>query len=120
MLQTEFPFILPKGYLDQEGHLHREGAMRLATALDEIEPMRDIRVKANDAYLTVILLSRVITRLGNLRAVTLDVIENLFSADLAYLQDLYRAVNTGDTPRVEAVCPQCQHHFQMETLPLGG
>jgi hypothetical protein len=120
MFPTEFEFTLPKGYVDQDGNLHREGAMRLATAMDEIVPMRDMRVKANDAYLTIILLARVVTRLGSLRQVTTDVIENLFSADLAYLQDLYRAVNAGEVPKAEAVCPQCQHHFQMEAIPLGG
>jgi len=120
MLQTEFEFTLPKGYIDSEGNVHRDGVMRLATAIDEIAPMRDPRVKANEAYLTIILLSRVITRLGTLRQINPGVIENLFSADLAYLQDLYRKINENGHMEVEVVCPECQHHFSWESVPLGG
>jgi hypothetical protein len=94
-LQTEFDFTLPRGYVDRDGNLHRAGVMRLATARDEIEPMRDPRVVDNEAYLTVILLSRVITQLGEVTQVTPKTVEGLFAADLAYLQDLYEAVNFG-------------------------
>ena len=97
-LQTEFPFVLPKGYVDQHGTLHREGVMRLANAADEIEPLRDHRVQENEAYLTVIVLSRVILSLGSLSQVTPKTIEGLFVSDLSYLQELYRAVNFGDRP----------------------
>src|SRR3546814_10604242 len=86
-LQTEFPFTLPRGYVDEGGTLHREGVMRLATARDEIEPLRDARVKENEAYLTVIVLSRTMVKLGSLSQVTPKTIEGLFSSDLAYLQD---------------------------------
>lgn len=120
MLQTEFDFTLPRGYVDPEGNLHREGVMRLATAIDEIAPMRDPRVKANEAYLTIILLSRVITKLGTLRQVNPHVVENLFSADLAFLQDFYRQINENGSASVEVVCPECQHHFEWESVPLGG
>lgn len=92
-LQTEFDFVLPRGYIDQNGTLHREGRMRLATAMDEIAPLRDPRVRANQAYLVIILLSRVITKLGTVEVIDTGVIENLFSADLAYLQDFYRKIN---------------------------
>lgn len=102
-LQTEFPFMLPKGYVDQHGTLHREGVMRLATARDEIEPLRDARVRENESYLTVILLSRVVTELGAITQVTPKTIESLFVADLAYLQDFYRAVNFEDRPLPDAV-----------------
>lgn len=95
-LQTEFDFTLPKGYVDNAGALHRKGTMRLATARDEITPMRDPRVQANDAYLTVVILSRVITQLGTLTTVSTGVIEELFAADLAYLQDFYGIINFGD------------------------
>jgi hypothetical protein len=95
-LQTEFPFTLPKGYVDQHGTLHRQGVMRLATARDEIEPLRDARVKENEAYLTAIVLSRVITELGTLSQVTPKIIEGLFVSDLSYLQDLYRVINFGE------------------------
>jgi len=95
-LQTEFPFLLPKGYIGEEGTLQRKGLMRLATARDEIQPLRDARVKENEAYLTVIVLSRVITELGTLQQVTPHTIEGLFVEDLAYLQDLYARINFGD------------------------
>ncbi len=120
MLQTEFEFTLPKGYIDSEGNVHRDGLMRLATAIDEIAPMRDPRVKSNEAYLTIILLSRVITRLGTLRHINPGVIEKLFSADLAYLQDLYRKINENGHMQVGVVCPECEHHFEWESVPLGG
>lgn len=93
MFQTEFEFTLPKGYLDSEGNLHRKGKMRLATAMDEIAPMRDPRVKTNSAYATVIILSRVITCLGALTEISPTTIEDLFAQDLNYLQILYRQIN---------------------------
>ncbi len=106
-LQTEFEFVLPKGYIDTEGNLHRKGVMRLATALDEISPLRDPRVRNNQAYLSIILLSRVVTRLGKLNdsEITPAVMENLFSADLAYLQNLYNRINSA-TPD-DTICPTC-------------
>ncbi len=96
MFQTEFEFTLPKGYLDAEGNLHRKGIMRLAKAMDEIVPLRDPRVKSNPAYSTVIILSRVITRLGALDEVTPAVIEGLFATDLNYLYQFYRRINELD------------------------
>jgi hypothetical protein len=104
-LQTEYPFTLPKGYVDDHGTLHRKGTMRLATARDEIEPLRDARVKENEAYLTVIVLSRVVTELGSVGEVNPKTIEGLFAADLAYLQDFYRVVNFGDPSVLETVEP---------------
>lgn len=94
-LQTEFEFELPKGYVDERGTLHRRGIMRLATARDELDPLRDLRVKENEAYFTVVVLARVITKLGSLSQVTANVIESLFVEDLAYLQNLYQAINFG-------------------------
>jgi hypothetical protein len=119
-IQTEFEFVLPRGYVDGDGQVHREGVMRLATAMDEIAPLRDPRVKANEAYLTVILLSRVIIRLGTLRAITTKTIENLYAADLAYLQDLYRRINEDGANVIHATCPSCGHTFEAEVVPLGG
>ncbi|HBL11308.1 MAG TPA: hypothetical protein DD379_07855 [Cyanobacteria bacterium UBA11162] len=103
MIQTEFEFTLPKGYLDSDGNLHRKGVMRLARAIDEIVPMRDPRVKSNPAYATVIILSRVISRLGALDEVTPMIVENLFACDLNYLQSFYRQINEleVDNNRVE-------------------
>jgi hypothetical protein len=119
-LQTEFPFVLPKGYVDREGNVHREGTMRLATANDEIAPLRDPRVRQNEAYMTVIVLSRVVTRLGSLADVNPGIIENIFSADLNYLQGLYRQINeTGDTS-VNTTCPDCGRRYRVEgVLPAG-
>jgi hypothetical protein len=118
-LQTEFDFVLPKGYLDDNGTLHKEGTMRMATALDEIAPLRDPRVRNNEAYLVVILLSQVITRLGTLPRVTPGIIEKLFAADIAFLQQLYRQINEVDMPSIDAVCPQCGHEFDVEIPFLG-
>ena len=92
-LQTEFDFTLPRGFVDEGGTLHKKGKMRLATAMDEIAPLRDPRVRANQAYLVVILLARVITSLGTVENIDTNVVENMFSADLAYLQDFYRKIN---------------------------
>ena len=100
-LQTEFSFTLPKGYVDKHGTLHREGVMRLATARDEIEPVRDARVQDNEAYLTVIVLSRVVTQLGTHPQVTPATIESLFVDDLAFLQDFYERINFGDHSAME-------------------
>lgn len=114
MLQTEFEFTLPRGYVDSEGNLHKHGVMRLATAADEILPLRDPRVKANQAYLVVILLSRVITKLENLSDINTKVIEGLFSADLAYLQNFYRQINEDGHTMIEATCPECTKSFAVE------
>ena len=119
-LQTEFPFNLPRGYVDSEGNLHREGVMRLATAYDEIAPMKDPRVQSNPGYLVIILLSRVITKLGSLQQINPKVIENLFSADLAFLQDFYRRVNEAGTSRVGVTCPECEAKFDVEVNGSGG
>ena len=118
-LQTEFPFTLPKGYVDEDGTLHRGGVMRLATAYDEITPIKDPRVQANPGYLVVILLSRVITRLGNVDHLNPKVIEGLFAADLAYLQDLYRRINENGHTRLHVACPHCQGEFEVEPAPPG-
>jgi hypothetical protein len=104
-LQTEFPFTLPKGYVDDNGTLHRTGVMRLACARDEIEPLRDGRVKENDAYATVIVLSRVVTELGTVGRVTTKTIESLFVSDFGYLQDLYRIINFQDPGILDALEP---------------
>jgi hypothetical protein len=93
MFRTEHEFVLPQGYLDADGELHREGVMRLATAADEILPLKDPRVQKNPAYLVIIVLSRVITRLGSVDGITTKTIENLFVADLAFLQRLYNEIN---------------------------
>ena len=103
-LQTEFTFILPKGYVDGDGTLHRHGSMRMATARDEIEPLRDPRVAgSDDPYLTILVISRVIKELGTLRQVTPHEVESLFAADLAFLQDLYGIINFGDPADVEVL-----------------
>lgn len=115
-IRTEFDFVLPRGYLDSTGAIHREGTMRLATARDELMPLGDERVKFNPAYLTVVLLSRVVTRLGPLEgdAIKPRIIEDLYASDLAFLQDLYRRVNTeGDTHAI-VTCPSCQERFTVD------
>lgn len=120
MFQTEHDFTLPRGYLDAEGTLHREGTMRLATAADEIQPLRDVRVQGNPAYLICILLSRVITRLGTVEPINPKVIEGLFTADLAYLQEFYNRINQTGQASVPAVCPKCAHEYALELNGVGG
>jgi len=119
VLQTEFEFTLPRGYVDSEGNLHKKGTMRLATAMDEIVPLRDLRVKSNQGYLAVILLSRVITKLGSLRDINTGIIENLFSADFAYLQDFYRQINENGTSTISVVCPECSKTVEVDLGHLG-
>ncbi len=119
VLQTEFEFTLPKGYVDETGTLHKEGVMRLATAADEILPMRDPRVQQNPAYLTVILLSRVVTKLGTLRMITPLVIEGLFAGDFAYLQEMYNRINQYGSNIIQTACPKCEHQFNIEMQPPG-
>ncbi|ACK69257.1 conserved hypothetical protein [Gloeothece citriformis PCC 7424] len=101
MLQTEFEFTLPKGYLDESGNLHRKGIMRLSRAIDEIAPLKDPRVKVNPAYATVLILARVIIRLGAVEEITPAIIEELFACDLNYLQQFYRHINDLDEPTSE-------------------
>jgi hypothetical protein len=120
MLQTEFSFTLPHGYVDAEGNLHRQGVMRMSTAYDEIAPMKDPRVQVNSGYLVIILLSRVITRLGELETINPKVVEGLFSADLAYLQDFYRRVNENGHNRLAITCPHCEAQFEVEVDNQGG
>jgi hypothetical protein len=119
VLVTEFAFTLPRGYLDGDGRVHREGVMRLATARDEILPLRDPRVRDNEAYLTVLLLSRVVTRLGVLSAVTPAVVEGLFAPDLAFLQDLYRRINQEGHTHATVTCPSCEHAFTIDVAGGG-
>jgi hypothetical protein len=113
-LQTEYEFTLPMGYVDEEGTLHRHGKMRLATAADEILPLKDPRVQNNPAYLIVILLSRVVTQLGTHPSMNPSVIEGLFAADLASLQDFYNQINLNGNRVVPVQCPHCQKGFEVE------
>lgn len=120
MLETDFPFTLPRGYVDANGTVHRDGVMRLATAFDEVAPLRDPRVQSNPAYLVIILLSRVVTRLGDLPMINPKVIEDLFSGDLAYLEDLYRRINENGSNKVTVACPHCEEKFDVELSGVGG
>lgn len=115
----DFEFELPRGYVDAQGVTHRQGTMRLATALDEVEPLRDPRVQANEAYLVILLLARVVTRIGSIDDVTTQVIEGLYASDLAYLQDLYQRLNAPESVVVGAVCPHCSTQFQLQVAPMG-
>jgi hypothetical protein len=116
---TEIQFTLPRGYMGAEGELHKDGLMRLATAADEILPLKDPRVQQNPAYLTVILLSRVVTKLGSLADVHPGVIEGLYASDLSYLQALYQNLNGDGAFTASAVCPKCEHHFDVRFDDLG-
>jgi hypothetical protein len=116
-LRTEFPFELPRGYVDEQGMVHRDGVMRLATARDELVPLRDVRVQENPAFLSVVLLGRVITRLGTLTMVHDGVVEGMFASDLAFLQDFYRQINAEGHTRASVACPHCSEPFEVD---LGG
>jgi hypothetical protein len=113
-MQTEVSFTLPKGYVDAGGAVHRDGIMRLATARDEIEPLRDPEVRQNEAYLTVLLLSRVVTRVGGVQDVTPEVIEGLYAADFDHLQRLYERLNTDGEAVGSVTCPSCSHAFEVD------
>lgn len=115
-LQTEFEFVLPKGYLDERGVVHKRGTMRLSTVKDEIAPLRDPRVRANEAYLVVVLLSQVITRLGTHNRITAAMIESMFAADIVYLQDFYRRINDLGDDHITVTCPNCGHVHEVEVL----
>lgn len=119
MFKTEHEFTLPLGYVDNEGNLHRDGVMRLATAADEILPLRDARVQNNQAYLIIILLSRVITRLGSLENINPKVIEGLYAADLTYLQEFYNRINGTGHAAFKATCPKCEFSFEVESNGVG-
>lgn len=110
--ETEFEFTLPRGFVDRSGTVHRQGVMRLANAGDEILPLRDPRVQQNPGYLTIILLARVITKLGTLPTVDTNVVERLYTMDLAYLQDLYQRVNTMEMPVYKTICPHCGEEIE--------
>jgi hypothetical protein len=118
-IRTEFGFTLPKGYVDSDGNVHRDGVMRLATAGDEILPLKDPRVQSNPAYLVCILLSRVITQLGGVESINPKVIEGLFASDLGYLQDFYNRINGNGKIAVEVLCPHCQQKFEVEPEHAG-
>ena len=119
-LKTEFEFELPLGFVDKDGTLHKKGSMRLATALDEITVLNDMRVQTNEAYIVIVLLSRVITGLGTLRSINTGVIENLFAADLTFLQEFYRQINESGHTRREFICPHCAQPFEVDLSTLGG
>ncbi|MEV0191570.1 hypothetical protein AB0I39_23910 [Kitasatospora purpeofusca] len=113
-LRTEFEFELPRGYVDEAGTLHRHGSMRLATARDELRPQIDLRVKENPAYLSVVLLSQVITRLGTVTDVHAGVVERMYATDVAFLQDFYRRVNSEGHTRAAVTCPHCEGGFEVD------
>ncbi|NEY36413.1 hypothetical protein GTU99_30375 [Streptomyces sp. PRKS01-65] len=113
-LRTEFEFELPRGYVDEAGVLHRDGSMRLATARDELRPQIDLRVKENPAYLSVVLLSQVITRIGTITDVHAGIVERMYATDVAFLQDFYRRVNSEGHTRAAVTCPHCEGGFEVD------
>ena len=116
--KTEYEFVLPRGFIDSEGNIHREGVMRLANAKDEIIPLNDLRVQRNRAYLIIVLLSRVIPRLGTLSEVNTGTIENMFAGDLRFLEEMYNRINAAEAT-VRITCPECGHRFEKEFGRLG-
>ena len=117
-MKSEFAFTLPRGLVDAEGTVHREGTMRLATARDEIEPLRDAQVRQNEAYLAVLLLARVVTRIGTVTDITPDVVENLYAADFDHLQRLYERINTDGEAVGAVTCPHCAQPFEVDLTEI--
>ena len=117
-MQTEYAFTLPRGYVDAAGTVHREGTMRLATARDEIEPLRDVQARQNEAYLAVLLLARVVTRIGDLTEITPEVVEGLFAADFDHLQRLYERINTDGEAVGAVTCPHCDQPFEVDLTEI--
>ena len=113
-MRTEYAFTLPRGYVDTAGAVHREGVMRLATARDEIEPLRDPAVRQNEAYLSVMLVARTVTRLGTITAITPDLVENLYAADFDHLQRMYQRLNADGESIGAVTCPDCAHQFEVD------
>ena len=117
-MQTEFAFILPRGYVDAAGSVHREGTMRLATARDEIEPLRDPQARQNEAYLGVLLLARVVTRIGDFTDITPELVEDLYAADFDHLQRLYERINTDGEAVGAVTCPHCSQAFEVDLTEI--
>ena len=117
-MQTEIAFTLPRGYLAADGTVHREGVMRLATARDEIEPLRAPEVRDNQAYLSVLLLARTVERIGDVTDVTPQLIESLFAADFDHLQRLYERLNSDDEAVGVVSCPSCEHRFEVDLTEI--
>ena len=117
-MKTEYAFTLPKGYADASGEVHREGIMRLATARDEIEPLRDVEVRQNEAYLTVLLLARVVTKLGDVTEISPEVVEGLYAADFDHLQRLYERINTDGEAVGSVTCPNCSQAFEVDLTEI--
>jgi len=113
MFKTEYEFTLPKGFLDKDGILHKKGVMRLATAKDEIAPLQDYRVRNNQAYMIIILLSRVIKNIGSVENIDTNAVESLFSTDLDFLQKFYQKINSEDSTEVKIKCPHCENEIVM-------
>ena len=117
-MQTQIEFTLPRGYVDDAGEVHRVGTMRLATARDEIEPFRELDVRQNSAYLTVLLLARTVTRIGTITQVTPALVENLYAADFDHLQRLYERINSDGEAVGVVSCPECSHRFEVDLTDI--
>jgi hypothetical protein len=117
-MQTEIAFTLPRGYVDERGNVHNEGTMRLATARDEIEPLREVNVRENQAYLSILLLARTITRIGGITDVTPNLVESLYAADFDHLQRLYERVNSNGEAVGVVSCPACSHSFEVDLTEI--
>ena len=112
-MQTIYEFELPKGIIDEAGQVHKKGKMRLATAGDEISATRDPRVLVNPSFLTIVILSKVITEIEGIDIISATLVERLFTADLAFLQDMYQRINDIEPLVMKTVCPKCGESFEV-------
>jgi hypothetical protein len=117
-MRTEVPFTLPMGYVDGNGNVHREGLMRLATARDEIEPLGDVEVRQNQAYLSVLLVARTVTRIGEITEITPELVEGLYAGDFDHLQRLYERINSNGESVGVVSCPNCSHEFEVDMTEI--
>jgi hypothetical protein len=117
-MRTEVPFTLPMGYVDGHGNVHREGRMRLATARDEIEPLGEAEVRQNQAYLSVLLVARTVTRIGEITEITPELVEGLYAGDFDHLQRLYERINSNGESVGVVTCPNCSHQFEVDMTEI--
>jgi hypothetical protein len=117
-MKSEYAFTLPRGLVHRDGSVPRVGTRRLAPARDEIEPLRQPEVRANEAYLAVLLLARTVTRIGEFTEITPELVEGLYAADFDHLQRLYERINTNGEAVGVVACPAGAQQFEVDLTEI--